>query len=59
MFYLYAEFILIYISDTSLLQKRLINMTYEGMLKEWSLDEKVIINSISSWKLTPITGIPS
>jgi len=23
------------------------------------IDEKVIINSISSWKLTPITGIPS
>ena len=43
MFYLYAEFILIYISDTSLLQKRLINMTYEGMLKEGSLDKKVII----------------
>ena len=23
------------------------------------IDEKVIINSISSWKLTPITNIPS
>ena len=23
------------------------------------IDEKVIINSISSWKLTPITSIPS
>ena len=43
MFYLYAEFILIYISDTSILQKRLINMTYKGMLKEGSLDKKVII----------------
>jgi len=23
------------------------------------IDEKIIINSISSWKLTPITSIPS
>ena len=43
MFYLYSEFILIYISDTSTLQKRLIIMSYSGMLKEGTLTDKVII----------------
>ncbi len=43
MFYLYSEFILIYISDTSTLQKRLIIMSYSGMLKEETLSDKVII----------------
>ena len=43
MFYLYSEFILIYISDTSTLQKRLIIMSYSGMLKEGTLADKVII----------------
>ena len=43
MFYLYSEFILIYISDTSTLQKRLIIMSFSGMLKEGTLADKVII----------------
>ena len=43
MFYLYGEFILIYISDTSTLQKRLIIMSFSGMLKDGTLADKVII----------------
>jgi hypothetical protein len=39
----------------------IINSQFNGQkvrLKN-KIDEKVIINSISSWKLTPITSIPS
>ena len=43
MFYLYGEFILIYISDTRTLQKRILIMSFSGMLKDGTLADKVII----------------